>query len=74
VQRHLAAASLLGGIVWQFNYGPDGAGRIGDHIPSQVGDLTGTETGLCRQQHHDLVASRVSGRFGKQEELVDVSV
>ena len=61
-------------MVWQLKCGPDGTGRIGDHLPRQVGDLTGPETGFCRQQHHDFVAHWLSGRLGKEEEVVDVGV
>ena len=67
VQRHLPAAAFLGGSVWQLNCGPDGTGRIGDHVSGEMSHLTGAETGFRRQQHHYFIARRLSCRFGVQE-------
>ena len=48
----------------------DLAGRIEHHVPSQAGDLAGTQSGLNRQQHHQLVAEWISGGGGKEQEVV----
>ena len=42
MQWDYSAAPFLGGMVGQFQNCPDGACRVGDHGPSQVGDLSGS--------------------------------
>ena len=42
------------------------------HVPSQVRDLSRTKTCLYGKQDDDTVADWVAGRFGEEEQIVDV--
>ena len=48
------------------------AARVEYHIPGQVCDLSRSKTCLHGEQDDDTVADWVAGRFGEQEEIVDV--
>jgi hypothetical protein len=46
------------------------SGRIEHHVPSQAGNLAGTQAGLDREQYDQLVAKWVTGGGGKNKEIV----
>ena len=73
VCRDQPAAAVLGGDVAQLDHRTDAAGRIEDHVPGQVGDLTGPQASLGGQQHDHAVTEGVPGAAGKNQEVVDVT-
>ena len=73
MHRDQPAAAVLGGDVAQLDHRTDVAGRIEDHVPGQVGDLTGPQASLGGQQHDHAVTEVVPGATGKDEEVVDVT-
>ena len=73
VHRDQSAAAVLGRDIAQLDHRTDVAGRIEDHVPGQVGDLTGPQASLGGQQHDHTVAEGMSGAAGKNQEVVDVA-
>ena len=73
VHRDQPAAAVLGRDVAQLDHRTDVAGRIEDHVPGQVGDLTSPQASLGGQQDDHTVAERVPGAAGKNQEVVDVA-
>ena len=53
------AAAVLGCVIAQLDHRTDVGGRIDHHVPGQVGDLTGPQASLGRQQDDQIVAERV---------------
>src|SRR6202042_2310411 len=70
VDRNAAAAVLLGDAVVKLDGLANLAGRIKHHVPGQPSDLAGAQAGLDREQHDQLVAKRVTGSGGKDNETV----
>ena len=58
--------------VSQLQRGADATFGIEHHFPGQVRDLSGAKARLHGEQDDDTVAGWVAGRFGEQEEIVDV--
>lgn len=67
-----APAALLRHPVMQLDAVGDVALRVEHHRPSQLGDLTGAETGLDAEQDHDPIPPRVAayGRLLQQRVLL----
>ena len=55
-------------MVAQLDHRTDVAGRIEDHVPGQVGDLTGPQASLGGQQHDHAVTEGVPGAARKNQE------
>ena len=51
---------------------PDGTGRIEDHFPGKICNLSGSQTSFHGEQNDHVVSKRIPSRFGKQEEVVDL--
>ena len=60
-------------MIAQLDHRTDVAGRIEDHVPGQVGDLTGPQASLGGQQDDHTVTERMPGAAGKNQEVVDVA-
>jgi hypothetical protein len=45
-----------------------------NHVPTQVGDFTGAQTSLDRQQHKHLVPDGMSGLLSEDQQVFDVSL
>ena len=67
-----AAMAHFGRAVSQFQRRADATFGIEHHIPGQVCDLSGSKTCLHGEQDDDTVAGWVTGRFGEQEQIVDM--
>ena len=59
-------------MIAQLDHRTDVAGRIEDHVPGQLGDLTGPQASLGGQQDDHPVAEGMPGAAGKNKEVVDV--
>ena len=58
--------------VSELQRGADATFRVEHHFPSQVCDLGRSKTCLHGEQDDDTVADWVAGRFGEQEQIVDM--
>ena len=67
-------ASLLGCAITQLDHAADFASGIEDHVPGQLGDLAGPQSGFDRQQHDQLVPDGVAGVAGKDEEAIQLMI
>ena len=61
-------------MVAKLNHRTDVASRIEDHVPGQVGDLTGPQASLGGQQDDHTVTERVPGAARENQEVVDVAM
>ena len=64
---------FLAAMIAQLDHRTNVAGWIEDHVPGQVGDLTGPQAGLGGQQDDHAVAEGMPGAAGKNQEVVDVA-
>ena len=67
-----STAAFLCDAVLQFERCSDLAGRLDQHRPGQVGDFTGAQASLDRQQHQHLVADGMSGLAHEDQQVFDM--
>src|SRR5262245_19179878 len=72
MERDGAAATLLGSAIVQLDPVREPAVGVEYHRPSQLGDLTGTQTGFDREQHHDAITRRVSSTSRSAQRCPDL--
>ena len=67
-----AAMAHFRGAVSELQRGADATFRVVHHLPGQVRNLSSSKTCFYGEQDDDTVAGWVAGRFGEQEQIVDV--
>src|ERR1022692_3877673 len=72
VDRDQAAAGVLGHGIAQLDHRTDVAGWIEDHVPGQLGDLTGPQASLGGEQDDHTVTEGMPGAGGKNQEVFHV--
>ena len=73
MDRNGPAAAFLGCAVRKLDQAADLAVGVDHHVPGQVGDLSGPQPGLGREQDHHGVTERVAGAAGKDEQVTYIS-
>src|ERR1022692_1065584 len=72
VDRDQASAVVLGDGIAQLDHRTDIAGWIEDHVPGQLGDLTGPQASLGGEQDDHAVPEGMSGAGSKNKEVFHV--
>ena len=72
MDRYGPAAALLGRMIAELDQLADLAAAINHHVPGQVSDLTGPQSGLHLKQNDETIAQRISGAIGEQQEVAEM--
>ena len=73
VRRDQPAAAVLGRDIAQLDHRTNVASWIKDHVPGQVGNLTGPQASFGGEQDDRAVTEGMPGAAGKNKEVVDVA-
>ena len=74
MHRDRATTSHLGCVVVKLDRRADLAGRPYGHVPGQVGNLSGPQASFHRKQNNDVIAIRLAGIAGEEQQVFDVLV
>jgi hypothetical protein len=74
VHGDLSSAAIFRGVISQLNGATYTTIRIEDHLPSQVCNFGGPQSGLRRQQDDDLVSNWMPGTLSVDEEIFYIVV